>query len=245
MSINPGNITPEIPQLDPGRVQVRKHALLNALEEKPRRRWWRVVVPASALAAAAVVTTVLWTPANPSAYASWTAEPRAPGPAADAVVAQCRQMITQNSGFHGNDPTWPDPPTDLTIVDQRGDLTLVLFTGPEMQESCLGTPKGIETAGGGGDPRGRPPLGSDLFRLQSLVSSNPDPGEGEPRRTLVAEVGSAVAKARVSTEDGKQVTATIANGWMVAWWPTAAKPLSVTLYDGGGDVIGTESAEIK
>ncbi|NGY61173.1 hypothetical protein G7043_19775 [Lentzea sp. NEAU-D13] len=242
MSNTPG-VTPEIPQLDPMRVQVRKHAMLNAIEEEPRRRWWRIAVPASVLAAAVVATTVLWTPTNPSAYASWTAEPRAPGPGADSVVEKCRKLIAESPT--ADMPDWPETPTDLTIVDQRGDLTMVLFTGPESEQSCLGSPKGIEMAGGGGSPNGRPPLGSARFRMGSLGTSDPDPGQGEPRRTLVAEVGAEVAKARVSTDDGKQVTATVDNGWMVAWWPTKAKAISVTLYNSAGEVIGTESAEIK
>lgn len=237
-------ITPDIPQLDPMRVQVRKHALLNEIDEKPRRGWWRLAVPATVLAAGVVAGTVLWTPANPSAYASWTAEPRAPGPGADTVVARCRELIAEFSARH-NDPDWPAEPTDLTIVDQRGDLTLVLFTGPESDKSCLGTPKGMEMAGGGGSRNGRPPLGSAKFSLEGLQASNPDPGHGELRRSLLGRVSADVAKARITTEDGKKVTATLGNGWMVAWWPTAAKATSVTLYDGEGNVIGTESAEFK
>jgi hypothetical protein len=240
------NITPDIPRLDPMRVQVRKHALLNAIEEKPRRRWWRIAVPATVLTAAAIATTVLWTPTTPSAYASWTAEPRAPGPDVDRMIADCREKLVQHDrNIRSEIPNWPAAPTEVSVVDQRGDLTMVLFTGPESDMSCLISPKGFEMGGGGGSPGGRPPLGSARFRTQGLGASDPDPGQGEPRRTLIAQVGPDVAKARINTEDGRQVTATLGNGWLVAWWPTKAKATTVTLYDRAGGVLGTDSAEIK
>jgi hypothetical protein len=62
---------------------------------------------------------------------------------------------------------------------------------------------------------------------------------------MVARVGPDVAKARVNIEDRKQVAATLGNGWMVVWWPTRANPVSVTLYGRSGEVLGTESTEIK
>jgi hypothetical protein len=239
-------ITPEIPQLDPARVQVRKHALLNAIEEKPRRRWWRIAVPATVLAAAAVATTVLWTPTNPSAYASWTAEPRAPGPDVDGLIATCLEKMAARDRVNRADfPDWPPMPTRMTLIDQRGDLTMVLFTGPQSNQFCLRSPKGIESGSGGGSRQPIPPLGSKRFRMQGLESVDPEPGYGEPRRTVLAEVGPDVAKAVVNTEDGKQVAATIANGWMVAWWPTRVNSVSVTLYGRGGEVLATESTEVK
>ncbi|KJK36337.1 hypothetical protein UK23_42205 [Lentzea aerocolonigenes] len=240
------NITPEIPQLDPSRVQVRKHALLNAIEEKPRRRWWRIAVPATVLAAAAVATTVLWTPTNPSAYASWTAEPRAPGPNTDGMIATCREKLAERDQVNRRDfPNFPPMPTELTLIDQRGDLTMVLFTGPYGNDSCLRSRKGIEAGGGGRNSTPIPALGSKRFRMASVETLDPEPGYGEPRRTVLAEVGPDVAKAVVNTEDGKQVAATLGNGWMIAWWPGRAGAVSITLYGRGGEVLGTESPEVK
>ncbi|KOV82147.1 hypothetical protein [Nocardia sp. NRRL S-836] len=240
------NITPEVPRLDPVRVQVRKHALLNEISTKPARRWWRFTVPATVLTAGVVAGTLLWTPTTPSAYASWTAEPRAPGPEADGLVAGCREELARHDRTIRQDlPNWPAMPTEVSIVDQRGDLTLVLFTGPQSDQTCLGTPKGIEVQGGGGDPRGRPPLGSAKFSLEGSQVSNPDPGRGEPRRTVLARVSPDVVKARLETADGRKVTATIGNGWLIAWWPTLSEATKITLYDGEGEVIATESVGFK
>lgn len=236
-------ITPEIPQLDPLRVQVRKHALLNEISEKPRRRWWRIAVPATVLAAAVVATTVLWTPTNPSAYASWTAEPRAPGPDADGVIADCRERLAQSDKNNRSVfPNWPAMPTEVSVVDQRGDLTLVLFTGPEAVHDCLRSRDGLQRGGGGGIVA----LGTDRYRAMSYGADAGDGARHGARRTLVARVSSDVAKVRVNTQDGSQIGATMGkDGWLVAWWPGSAEVTTVTLYDKAGNELATEPGGVR
>ncbi|HEX8870739.1 MAG TPA: hypothetical protein VF821_34055 [Lentzea sp.] len=237
------NITPEIPQLDPLRVQVRKHALLNAIEENPRRQWWRLVVPATVLAAAAVTATVLWTPTNPSAYASWTAEPRAPGPDAGDMIAVCRQQLTESDKrIRENFPQWPAMPTEVSVVDQRGSLTLVVFTGQEAVQTCLRSrDDGVRGGGGGGIVE----LGADRYRAMTYGADSGDANH-EARRTLVARVSAEVAKVRVNTKDGNHVGATMGkDGWLVAWWPGESDVNTVTLYDEAGNELGTEPGGIR
>ncbi len=237
------SITPEVPQLDPMRVQVRKHALLNEISQNPSRRWWRVAVPATALAAA-VVGAVLWTPTNPSAYASWTAEPRAPGPGVDTVVADCREKLAERDRItRGEFPDWPGAPTEVSVVDQRGDLTLVVFTGPEAVHTCLRSDDGLESGGGGG---GVVALGTDRYRAMTYGADAGDGAGRGARRTLTARVSPEVAKVRVDTQDGKQVVATLGtDGWLVAWWPGQAEVTTVTLYDKEGNRLGTEPGGVR
>jgi hypothetical protein len=237
------NISPDIPQLDPMRLQVRKHALLNAIEEKPRRRWWRVAVPATALTAAVVATTVLWTPTNPSAYASWTAEPRAPGPDVDALIADCREQLAESDRRTRTDfPNWPAMPTDVSVIDQRGDLTLIVFTGPEAVHDCLRGSKRSYGGGGGGIVA----LGADRYRAMTYGTETGDGAGQETRRTLIARVSPDVAKVRVNTEDGRHVAATLGkDGWLAAWWPGEADVTTVTLYDKAGNEIGTEPGGVR
>lgn len=238
-------ITPEIPQLDPMRVQVRKHALMHEISTKPRRKWWRVAVPATVLAAAAVTATVVWPVSTPSAYASWTAEPRAPGTDVDSVIAVCRKQLAEFDAMVREQMSgWPATPTEVTIVDQRGNLTLVLFTGPQSQRTCLNTPGGLGSGGGGGDVKGLPSLGSRRFLLMS-VQSQSEPQNGAPARILTAMVSPDVGKMRVDTADGKQVTGTLGNGWGVAWWPDVADATLITLYDHAGNVLETERPRFK
>ncbi|HUQ55627.1 hypothetical protein [Lentzea sp.] len=238
-------ITPDIPPLDPMRVQVRKHALLNEISTKPSRRWWRFAVPATALVAAIAVTLVLWTPTNPNAYASWTAEPRAPGAGAEAVIAECRESIEQHHerGRRDNAPDWPEAPTEVSVVDQRGSMTLVLFTGPQSQSECFHTPD-THSVSGSGRASGLEPLGEKLY-LSYGSSMRSERDGSNPMSVLPARVSPEVGKVRVDTGDGLRVTATIGKGWMLAWWPSRAHATSVTLYDHDGRELGTQPAVVR
>lgn len=237
-------ITPEIPQLDPKSIQVRKHALLNEISAKPSRRWWRLAVPATVLAAAAVTATVLWPVSNPSAYASWTAEPRAPGPDADTVVAECRARMEESEKTRRKYmPNFPAMPTEVSVVDQRGDLTQVVFTGPEAVHTCLRSDDGLQASGGGG---GIVPLGSDRYRAMSYGKDGGNGGANDHKRTLTARVSAEVGKVRVTTHDGRHVIATIGkDGWLVAWWPGESDVNTVTLYDKAGKELGTEPGGVR
>lgn len=237
-------ITPDIPQLDPMRVQVRKHALLNEISAKPSRRWWRFAVPATALVAAVVTTLVLWTPTNPNAYASWTAEPRAPGADTEAAIAECQEMIKETGTRSTSLPDWPAMPTEISVVDQRGSMTLVLFTGPQAEMQCFHTPNGPGLTGGG-TAKGLEPLGDRLFGSLGGASMHSDRDGGNPMRVYSAMVSEKVGKVVVHTEDGLKVTATIGKGWMLAWWPSRGDATSVTLYDHQGNVLGTESTRVR
>ncbi|SES18380.1 hypothetical protein SAMN05216188_12543 [Lentzea xinjiangensis] len=231
-------VKPGIPPLDPMRVQVRKHALLKEISTKPSRRWWRFAVPATALAAAAVVGAVLWTPTQ-SAYASWTAEPRAPGPDTETRVERCREQVEEM----GTRSEMPFAPAEAKVVDQRGDLTLVLFAGPQSRLLCLATPNGQRVTGSV-DRSGVEPLGSAPFRFTGVDGQRSSDGT-EANRMMSGMVGPQVGKIRVDTADGRRVTATIANGWVVAWWPGWADATLITLYDHAGDILSTERPEFE
>jgi hypothetical protein len=232
-------IKPDIPQLDPLRLQTRKHALLNEISSKPSRRWWRFTVPATALVAAVAVALVLWTPTTPDAYASWTAEPRAPGDV-EPVIAKCREQLDWYDE-HGKEerlPDWPAAPREVSVVDQRGSMTLVLFTGPQATMECWHAPDGVGMTGGG-TSKGLEPLGDKLFRSYGASMKSERDGS-RPMRVLTGPVDPRVGKAVFDTRDGLKVTATIGEGWLLAWWPSKEDATSVTLYDKAGIVLGTE-----
>ncbi|PWK82205.1 hypothetical protein C8D88_11473 [Lentzea atacamensis] len=236
-------ITPEIPQLDPLRLQIRKHALLNEISSKPSRRWWRFTVPATALVAAVAVTLVLWTPTNQDAYASWTAEPRAPGDLAP-VLADCTKTLDRHDAQgEGNRPNWPAP-REVSVVDQRGDLTMVLFTGPQSEMLCLRTPKGVAMSGHG-NATGREPLGDRLFADFAGQMGMTDVNTRNSMSVLTGRVSPKVGKVVIGTEDGLEVTATVGNGWVVAWWPSLGKPKHVRLYDEAGGVLQTSPIPVR
>lgn len=237
------NITPDIPQLDPLRLQVRKHALLNEISAKPSRRWWRFALPATALVAAVAVTLVLWTPTNQDASAAWTAEPRAPGDLAP-VLADCGKSLDRHDAERGvNGPDWPAP-RDVAAVDQRGDLTMVLFTGPRSETLCLRTPKGAAMSGKG-YTTGREPLGDRLFADFAWQMGIQDAHSRNGMRVLTGRVSPKVGKVVIGTSDGLEVTATVGNGWVVAWWPSMGDLKHVRLFDEAGGVLQTSSFPVR
>ncbi|MCR3749720.1 hypothetical protein [Lentzea californiensis] len=237
------NITPDIPQLDPMRLQVRKHALLNEISSKPSRRWWRFTVPATALVAAVAVTLVLWTPTNQDASAAWTAEPRAPGDLTP-VLADCGRTLDQHDAGRGvNGPDWPAP-RDVAVVDQRGDMTMVQYIGPQSEMLCLRTPAGVDM-NGRGKLQDQDPLGDRLFADFLPSVRMHDVGGRNAMTVLTGWVSRAVGKVVISTEDGLEVTATIGNGRVLAWWPSLGKAKDVRLYDEAGVVLQTAPIPVK
>lgn len=237
------NITPDVPAMDPLRLQVRKHALLNEVGTKPSRRWWRVAVPATTLVAAAAAAMVLWTPTNPNASASWSAEPRAPGADTDAAVAECRQAI--EDGDRREKPAdFPAAPTEVSVVDQRGIMTLALFTGPQSELICRHVQGGHVSLSGSGRAEGLEPLGDRLFRSYG-ASLHSERDGSDAMRIFSGRVSPSVGKALIETEDGLKVTSTIGDGWLIAWWPGKGDPTVVRLYDRDGAELGTETAILR
>lgn len=237
------NITPDIPQLDPMRLQVRRHALLNEISQKPSRRWWRFTVPATALVAAVAVTLVLWTPTNQDASAAWTAEPRAPGDLGP-VFADCGRTLDRHDAERGvNGPDWPAP-RDVAVVDQRADMTMVQYIGPQSEMLCLRTPTGVGT-NGRGNLQDQEPLGDRLFADFAPSVGMYDVDGRNAMTVLTGRVSRAVGKVVISTEDGLQVTATIGNGRVLAWWPSLGKPKDVRLSDETGVVLQTAPIPVK
>ena len=191
-------IKPDIPQLDPLRLQVRKHALLNEISAKPSRRWWRFTVPATALVAAVAVALVLWTPTN----------------------------------------------REVSVVDWRGDMTMVQYTGPQSESLCMWTPQGVAMSGRG-HVKGREPLGDRLFADFAPQLGMTDVRTGSSVQFLTGRVSPKVGKVVIGTEDGLEVTATTDNGWVVAWWPSLGKPKYVRLYDQAGGVLQTAPIPVR
>lgn len=231
-------IKPDIPQMDPLRLQTRKHALLNEISSKPSRRWWRFAAPATTMVAAVATTMVLWTPTNPNANASWSAEPRAPGADTEVAVGECREAIEASDRRDEKPPNFPAAPTEVSVVDQRGIMTLALFTGPQSQLLCVNV-DGRVGYGGSGRAEGLDQLGDRLF-LSYGAGLRSDRDGRNPMRLFSGMVSPKVGKALIETKDGLEVTATIGEGWLLAWWPSKEDATSVTLYDRAGNVLGTE-----
>lgn len=128
------------------------------------------------------------------------------------------------------------------LHDLRGaGVDILLFVGPGTGAFCETEPDdaGIIRATADG-------------RLNGPRSVAPRPGEvtvetqgtrsslvGEGRSSIFGRTGLGVGRVRIHLEDGREVTATVANGWFAAWWPGEVYAKSISVDDAFGLPFGT------
>lgn len=178
-----------------------------------------------------VAALVLWTlNAAPSvgrpelALAGWEATPTAP----DVALADAASEPCMASGLGV-------PAMSIVAQDQRGNAATILFAGGGQLSICVvGRDKsGTVVAAATG-----------VSRLETTAKAlSVDSGLSEPKTpnfpglTVIAgRVGQGVSSVEVVREDGVEVTATVASGYFVAWWPTTDKAGTVV----GKDESGTQ-----
>lgn len=199
----------------------------------------------TAVAAAVLVAALALRP--PSVQATWTREPTSSELTAltDAAEEACRaqaatwQQVRAEAGW-GDDPAMQEmSQLPLVAYDKRGEASAALFgdaaTGAAGMCAIIPVkdqPDYVEvTASLDGIPVG---FGSVSVWL-STVRSNWDYGS---RGDIAGRVAPEVDELTVVLSDGQRVTATINDGWFLAWWPhwSAAVSLEV-VADGAIEVI--------
>jgi hypothetical protein len=164
----------------------------------------------------------------------WQAVPFAPLDArlTDAAEAACRDM-------DGAGPAR----VQVVLHDQRGaGVDTVILAGPAFLAECdtqLRTNALVTSVGGSSAPfRGAPP--PDLAVTTELGTTMS--GTGVPTRTVVGgRAGAGVARVVVAVADGRQVTASLGNGFYVAWWPGADTAVSIVVSGPDGSPVATHS----
>ena len=193
--------------------------VLGPMPEPRARR--RLLVGASGAAVAgmagviAVVLSLL--SGATTAFAGWTPQPTTPSAA---------QLASTESYCASNVP-WPGLP--LKLVDARGPFTFVVYSDGTSNDFCTTGPSfqnasGWSTSAPLSIPAGR------LFLWTDHVSSS----SGQPYGSMIAEAGAGVTAASITLDNGSEVTATVDNGWMVAWWPGGHHAASAQLITPAG-----------
>jgi hypothetical protein len=225
------------------RAQTRYHALLREVgrdggksagsgSRAALRRGlrWKLAVPGAALGILAVALALNFGPGQHGSpgsgqggggaalAASWTPIPtKATAAETDAAVQRCSTA-----------------PARVVLAEQRGEVTAILLASGTNREACI--------VGNVGDDL--PPSVS----LWSASAPNQDFGsrvlavQGIPADFVVGQVASDVATATVTLSDGSVVTASVADGWAFAWWPSGATAKSVAEYAANGDVVTASDA---
>jgi hypothetical protein len=149
------------------------------------------------------------------------------------VLAQCQQMV----GSAGD--------TKVAIAEQRGRSAAVVLQNGAM---CIGfaddVPGGGGMAGGWQDVPPVHPTGDGVHVVYSDMAGGSTmattPGDDRTQRWVAivvaveAEVGPEVTRAEVLLTDGEVVTATVDNGWLLAWWPKGIAPVRLITHSAHG-----------
>ncbi|WBQ03416.1 hypothetical protein [Kribbella sp. CA-293567] len=215
------------PLTDDGKSRARATVLAGVagVERRRRRNVVRGSVAAAAAVMAGVVTYPLLFPA--SAYASWTAIPRPVTISADDPrLGQCTSSV-------------PSGPTDSVgsalqlrpvVTEQRGDFTAALLGGGDSIAVCIFDDTNRSA---GRTIAVALPAGSSV----SLIGNGGSLDEGEGARYVYGRVAAGVEKVKVVTTEGVEVTASVADGYYLAWWPAPAGPATVTAFGRDGAVL--------
>jgi hypothetical protein len=185
----------------------RVHAspkLLGA-DYRPRTRLLRA--PAAigagvATAAGALAVTLSLVGGATTAFAGWSPQPTTPTPA---------QLASAEAYCANHVPTRGLP---LKLVDTRGPFTILVYSDGGANDFCTVGPSIANASGWSTSPPVTPPAGR-LF-LWTDHTSNAD---GQSYGSVIARAGDGVSAANLTLDDGSVVTATVQNGWAVAWWP--------------------------
>lgn len=195
----------------------RVHASPRLVEAdyRPRthsRRLRRVISSGLAVAAGTTAAALSLAGGVSTAFAGWTAQPTTPTPAQRAAAEiYCARNV-------------PDPRLPLKLADTRGPFTVLIYSNGGANDFCTAGPSFQNVSSWTTSPPVTPGAG----RLW-LWTDHTSIDDGHPYGTMIARVGDGVRGANLTLEDGSAVTATVENGWAVAWWPGMQHLASVQL----------------
>lgn len=232
-------VTPEEQQLA-SRIKIAYEAYrLDARplpRHRPLRRWF---MSFAAVAAVVVVGAVVSRP--PSALATWTREPTSSELEAltDATEDACREQAVRRQGV-GAEAGWPDNPglsqmADLPVVahDRRGAVSAALFADEESASAAVcviipvgGQPDYVEL---NASTEVAPEEFGGVSIWTGSSGSNWDYGS---RWDLAGRVSPEVDELVIVRADGERVTATVHDGWFLAWWPHSSHPAQLQVTRG-------------
>jgi hypothetical protein len=189
---------------------------LLAIDYHPRTR--RLRTPAAiggglaTIAGGTVATVVLLAGGASNAFAGWTRMPTAP------TAAQ----VTAANAYCAKD--MPTSGLPLKLTDTRGPFTFEVHASDTTNDFCITGPSFTNASGFSTSTPVKVPAGK-LFLWAEHTTTN----AGQSYGFVIARAGDGVSAATLTLENGTAVTATVQNGWAVAWWPDSHQVTSARL----------------
>ena len=170
---------------------------------------------------------------TPRAFAGWSATPTVPSGdqarrAREACVPRLAGIEHARKAASARHEPWPFPDISVgvwhtVLIDSRGPYTMILLVAAHgaAELSCFSGREPMVAALGGSFAT-HPPRAVPAGRISNVSSGSrtTPPEEGsEHFSQLVGRTGPGVTGVTLRLRDGTRVTASLAHGWFLAWWP--------------------------
>lgn len=222
---------------------------------RPHRGAAPAALGATAVGAAAAGTALVVALGGAApAYAGWSAAPTAASSSPSSQADQsCLGVLSSGQPTGGQLGSGPWQPV---LTDVRGPFTVALYQNDSAYMGCFtsasftqvtqvssdrGTSNGVLKVSGSGSGSGSPSQslstvtvsGTTSGDLQNVVQSHLSTADG-PYTLVDARVASGVTGVSLVLDNGQDVEATVADGWLLAWWPSDAAASSSQVTNASG-----------
>lgn len=224
-----------ISQVERAFARFRLDRDLNEIVQGRKRRSSRRTL--AIFAGTAIAALALWTVnASPFAgspqlvMAGWQAAPTR----SDAALAAAATGACSSSDQAG-------AAMPIVVQDQRGTAATILFAGGGQLSICVVTRDGTGTvvAAASGETRLEPT--AKTVTIDSGLSA-PKTANFPGLTVIAGRVGHGAASVVITRSDGADISATVASGYFVAWWPSTDKASTVAAKDATGTTISVVDA---
>ena len=243
---------------------------LRSVDYHPRRhrRAAPAALGATAVGAAAAGTALAVALGGAApAYAGWSAAPTAASPSPSSQAGQsCLSALPfeRPAGGELGSGAWQP-----LLTDVRGPFTVALYQNDSAYMSCFtsssftqvtqvssdgGTSNGVlkVSGSGSGSGSGSPAHGLSMVTvggttsgdLQNVVQSHLSTADG-PYTLVDGRVAAGVTGVTLVLDNGQDVVATVADGWLLAWWPSEAAATSSQVTNASGTTSETLVSSTK
>jgi hypothetical protein len=191
---------------------------------------------------------------TPRAFAGWSSTPTAPsGGQAQKARAACMSRLPTSARIEhaqetASGPLKPSPIAPITagswhavVFDIRGPYTMILFEAAHgaAELSCfLGRDSMPASLGGSFGAHPPPLVPAGHISLVSSGSTTTPPNERSQHFSqLVGRTGRGVTGVTLRLRNGTRVTASLANGWFLAWWPGTQRGTATEVTTSEGTTV--------
>jgi hypothetical protein len=191
-----------------------------------------LIAVATGAAGAVALGVALSTSGSPGAFAAWTATTNVPSAARlVAATSACQSLEKRAIELVPNVSAGEAAisPTSLRLTDSRGPFEMLVYTGSSSDSVCLWNSHGVLSVTGGGST-----LPAKTHHTVGIPTIGFTRHLGSPVTYAYGNAGSQVGAVTLRLADGKQVEATVQNGFYAAWWPAQTDVASASVMTSSG-----------